>query len=73
MSPSPKSIKYEDQHCISSTNGSISIDISIFWEVRSRKVPGAVGKWGLTAKKYWISNFFGQRQNLTPRQIEIPK
>ena len=39
MSSSLKSIKYECQHCISSTNGSISINSSIFWGGTIQKKP----------------------------------
>ena len=62
MSFSLKSIKYEYQQCISSTNGFISINISIFWGAQFIKALGAVGKWGMISKKVWISHFFGQRQ-----------
>ena len=62
MSSSLKSIKYESQHYISSANDSISIDISVFWEGRFKKAPGAIGKWGPISKKFSISHFFGQRQ-----------
>ena len=41
MSSSLKSIRYEYQHSISYTNGSISINISIFWGRNSKK------PWGL--------------------------
>ena len=37
MPSSLKSIKYEYQHYVSSTNGSISIDINIFWGGDSKK------------------------------------
>ena len=47
MSSSLKIIKYEYQHCISRTYGSISIDISIIRGARFKKAPGAVCKWGL--------------------------
>ena len=73
MSSSLKSIKYEYQHCISSTNGTISIDISIFFGVRFKKAPGAVGKWGPIFKKYGFAIFLAKEKNLTPRQVEIPK
>ena len=58
MSSSLKRIKCEYQHCISSTNGSISIDISIFWGARFKKASEAVCKWGPIKKKK-ISHFFG--------------
>ena len=64
-SSSLKSIKYEYQHCISSTNGSISIDISIFWGARFKKAPGTVCNrvFNLIAKvnKQLIA-YFGQIQ-----------
>ena len=62
MSSSLKSSKYEYQHCIYTTNGSISIDISIFLGAPFKKALGAVGKWGPTSKKFWIFHVFGQRQ-----------
>ena len=70
-----KSIEY--QHCIFSTNGSISVDINIFWGVQFKEAPRAVGKWGPISEEFWISyshflksdfkrildfHFFGQRQ-----------
>ena len=51
MSFSLKSIKYEYQHCTSSINESISIDINIFGVCKSKKLGGAVGKWGTISKK----------------------
>ena len=45
MSSSLKSIKYEYQHCISNTNGSIFIEISIFWGAPFIKALRAVRKW----------------------------
>ena len=45
MSSSLKDIKYEYQQCKSSAYGSISIDISMFWGTRFKKVPVVVGKW----------------------------
>ena len=65
MSSSLKSIKYEYQHYISTTNGSISINISIFLGARFKKAPGAVGKWGPISKTFQIFHFFGQRQKST--------
>ena len=62
MSSSPKKIEYEYQHYISSTNGFIFIDVSIFLGARFEKAPGVGSKWGLISKKIWISDFFGQRQ-----------
>ena len=56
------SIKYEYQHYIPSTNGSISIDISIFGGKRFKKAPGASRYLGFDFKKNWISHLFGQRQ-----------
>ena len=50
------------QHCISSTNSSISIDINIFGGCNSKKARGAVCKWRTISKKNWISQFFGQKQ-----------
>ena len=64
MSSSLKRIKHEYHHCISSTNGSISIDISIFWGVRFKKAPGAVCKWGPISKNFWISHFFWQKAKI---------
>ena len=61
-----KSIKYEYQHYIFSTNGSISIDITIFWGARFKKAPEAVCKWGTISKKKRISYFFAKDKNLTP-------
>ena len=52
MSSSLKSIKYEYQHCLSSTNGSISIDISIFLVVQFKNAREAVAKWGPISKKF---------------------
>ena len=63
------SLKY--QHYISSANRSFSIDISIFWGAQFKKT-GTVGKW-CPIQKIWISHFFGQSENLAPRQVEIPK
>ena len=62
MPSSPKKIEYEYQHYISSTNGFIFIDVSIFLGARFEKAPGVGSKWGLISKKIWISDFFGQRQ-----------
>ena len=73
MSSSLKSIKYEYQHYISSTNGCISIDISIILGARFKKAPGAVCKWGPISKTFWISHFLAKDKNLTPRPVEIPK
>ena len=73
MSSSLKSIKYEYQHYISSTNGSISIDISIFLGVRFKNALEAVGKWGPISKKIGFPIFLAKRKNLTPRHVEIPK
>ena len=73
MSSSLKSIKHEYQHCISSTNGSISIGIGIFRGAGFKKDPGAVGKWGLIFKIFGFSIFFAKGKNLTPTQVEIPK
>ena len=73
MSSSLKSIKYEQQHCISSTNSSISIDNSIILGAQFKKAPAAVSKWGSISKKFWISHFLAKDKNLTPRQVEIPK
>ena len=73
MSFSLKSIKFEYQHYISSTNGSISIDISIFWGVQFKKAPGAVAKWDPISKKNGFPMFLAKGKNLTPRQVEIPK
>ena len=64
MYSSLESIKNEYQHCISTTNGSIFIDISIFWGARFKKASVAVGKWDQF-------QFLGK--NLTPKQVEIPK
>ena len=61
MSLSLKNIKYEYQNCMSSTNGSVSIDISIFWGARFKKAPEAVGYWGPISKKFCMSQFFGHR------------
>ena len=72
MSFSLKSIKYEYQHCISSTNDSISINISIFWGGRFKIVPRAVCKWGLISKNYGFTIFLAKGKNLRPRQVEIP-
>ena len=56
-----KSIKYEYQHCISNTNSSISIDISIFWGARLKKAPGEVCTW-VRFQKILDFPFFDQRQ-----------
>ena len=71
MSSSLKSIKYEYQHYISSTNGSISIDVSIFMGMQFKKAPGAVGKWGPISEIFLM--FLAKGKNLTPRQVEILK
>ena len=73
MSSSLKSNKYEYQHCISSTNGSISVDIGIFWGARFKKAPEAVGKWNPLRKKNGFPIFLAKGKNLTLRQVEIPK
>ena len=74
MSSSLKSTKYDYQHCISSTNGSISIDISIFWGARFKKTRRALGKWGpISKKKNGFPIFLVKGKNLTPREVEIPK
>ena len=62
MSSSLKSIKYEYQHYISSTNGFISINMSIFFAARFKKPPGAVCNWGPISKKKGFPIFFDQRQ-----------
>ena len=62
MSFSLTSIKYKYQHCTPSTNGSISIDISIFLVAQFKKAPRAAGKWGPISKNFWIFHLFGQRQ-----------
>ena len=67
-----KSIKYEYQHCTYSSNGSISIDISIFRGARFKIAPGAVRKWSPISKKIGFSIFLAKGKNLTPRQVEIP-
>ena len=67
-----KSVKYEYQHCISRTNGSISITVNVFWEARFKKAPRAV--WGLISKKkIGFIIFLAKGENQTPRQVEIPK
>ena len=72
--PPPKyAPEYKYQHCISSTDGSISIHTSIFLGAQFQKAPGAVGKWGPFSKRNWISYFLAKGKNLTPRQVEIPK
>ena len=73
MFSSLQSIKYEHQHYISSSDDSISIDISIFWGARFKKAPGTVGKRGPISKKFWISHFFGQRKKSNTQEVEIPK
>ena len=73
MFSSLQSIKYEYQHYISSANGFISVDISIFWGARFKKAAGAVAKWGPISKKFWISHFFGQRKKCNTQEVEIPK
>ena len=73
MSSFLKSIKYEYQHYISSTNGSISLDISIILGARLKKAPGAVRKWGPISKNFGFPIILAKDKNLTPRQVEIPK
>ena len=74
MSFSQKSIKYEYQLCLSSTNGSISIDISIIWEAQFKKKPQGQRVNGVRFQKnFGFSIFSAKGKNLTPRQVEIPK
>ena len=73
MSSSLKNVKYEYQHYISSPNGSISIDISIFLGERLKKAPGAVCNWGPISKNFGFPIFLAKDKNVTPRQVEIPK
>ena len=44
-----------------------------FVGARFKKAMEAVSKRGQISKKFWISHFFGSRQNLTPMQVEIKK
>ena len=68
-----KSIKYEQQHCISSINSSVSINISIFWGAQFKKAPGAICKWFRFQKNFGFPIFLAKDKNLTLKQIEIPK
>ena len=60
MSSSLKCTKYDFQQNISGSNGFISIDISMFWETRFKKAPGAVGKWGTVSKKFGFPIFLAK-------------
>ena len=74
MSSSLKSIKYEYEHCISSINGSISIDIYAFGGRKSKKPQG--GQYVNEVrfhKKIGFPIFLAKDKNLTPRQVEILK
>ena len=73
MSSYLKSIEYEYQHCISSTNASISIDFSIFWGRDSKKRRGQQVNGVRFQKKIGFPIFLAKGKNLTPRQVEIPK
>ena len=73
MSSFLKSIKYEYQHYIFSSNGSISLDISIILGAQFEKAPGAVCKWGPISKNFGFSIILAKDKNLTPRQVEILK
>ena len=71
MSSSLKSIKYEYEHCLSSTNGSISIDIDIFLGVRLKKAPEAVCKWGPISKKLDLPFFWPKTKIYHPGKLKF--
>ena len=62
------------QHCISSTNSSISIDINIFGGGAIQKKPGGQYVNGVRfQKKFGFPIYLAKDKNLTPRQVEILK
>ena len=73
MSSFLQTIKCEYQHSISSTNGSISIGISIFGGHDSKKPQGQYVNGFRFQKKIRISHFFGQRQKSNTQARWISK
>ena len=68
---SKKSIKCKYQHCISTSNGSISIDISIVLRARFKKALGAVGRWGLISKKIEFPFFWPKAKIYHPGKLKF--